>query len=166
MRTSKVFLALAFFNLTVSCGLLQNTTQKTSKDSHEFTSETDLWNAAGQHKNQQSHSLNLYSDSSNHGYQVQLWPKGQFKYSATAGFEGEAEKVLITGNLQGIKKGAKSAGSSTQESARSITKVKTKAKGKAVQTAAEKKSAPSVWWVFGSLALLCIVMIYYLKTKC
>ncbi len=41
----------------------------------------------------------LITDSSHNDYTMVLWPKGNFKLSIANGFEGEAEKILLKGNV-------------------------------------------------------------------
>jgi hypothetical protein len=45
-------------------------------------------------------SLTLKRDTLNNSYTVQIWPKGKFSYNAAVGFEGDAEKILITGTVK------------------------------------------------------------------
>lgn len=40
----------------------------------------------------------VFTDSSTHNYKLEILPKGNFSYHPLDGFDGQAEKVIVTGN--------------------------------------------------------------------
>jgi len=165
MRTYKVIFCLSLVYFYLSCGLLQRTTLTTDKDNQEYSNNTRLSVAKAQEQQLESQSLTFFTDSTNHDYQVQLWPKGPFKYSASSGFEGEAQKVLISGNVKGMRKGNGSTTSKAKGSSLEVLDHQASGKAKTEQSSVIKKSARSVWWVFGSLILLAVLLFYFLRLK-
>lgn len=165
MRKYKVAFYIALFYALTSCGLLQRNTTTSTEDRQDLSGKVDMVTAAAQEKNMESQSFTFYTDSTQHGYSIQLWPKGHFTYSPLNGFEGEAEKVLVTGNLNGVKKGNGTTVLKANESERTELKLKTSEKGKAVQKATAKEKVPSAWWVFGGLVLLAGMLMYFLRLK-
>lgn len=164
MRSYQIIF-ITILSFLTSCGLLQHTTTTTTKDDQEFLSKADLSTAASRQWNLESQSLTFYTDSTQQNYAVQLWPKGQFTYSPLNGFVGEAEKVIVSGHVQGVKTGGGSTVSKADESSHMELKLKTVEEAKAQQTAVVKKTVPSAWWVFGCLMLLAAISIYFLRLK-
>ena len=156
---------MAQFYFAMSCGMIQNTAKTTDKSTEQFSSTADLSRSSLTEQKVESQSLTFFTDSTNQNYTVQLWPKGSFKYSALTGFEGEANKVLISGKVAGLKKGTNVTGSKNQHSEHAELKLNTAHKGKTSQTAVTKKSRPSTWLILGGLVLLGALFIYLLKLK-
>lgn len=45
-------------------------------------------------------ALFLHQDSAKHRYELLIWPKGKFSFSADSGFSGEAAQVMLSGSRQ------------------------------------------------------------------
>jgi len=165
MRTLKVIFYLALFYFAMSCGMMQHATTTTDKSTEQFSSTADLSRSSLMDKTDETQSLTFYTDSTNQSYAVQLWPRGPFKYSASTGFEGEAEKVLISGKVAGLKKGNSTTDFKSKQTGHAELKLETASKGKASQTAVIKNVTPSPWWILGGLTLLGALLFFFLKIK-
>lgn len=97
-RWAKAFILL--FLTMNSCGLMK----KTEKTLQESSAMLEISKHTKSNYAQENNSNSVYmvfeKDSVQQAYQVQLWPKGKFTFSAVNGFEGEAERILISGELQ------------------------------------------------------------------
>ena len=147
------------------CGILKDTSKITDNNHTLVNQELAMQLSIDDAQVKKASVLTLYSDSSHQDYSVQVWPKGHFTFSATNGFEGEAEKLLIKGRTQHLEAGAVL--SSLDETTRASAKIKVDQHDKLVsdQKLTVKKSTVSVKWVItGSLMLILIVFIFY-KTK-
>lgn len=78
-----------------SCHILQKDKQTLKRLAKKEEHQIEAKHASFSEQNQL-----LVIDSSNNDFTVLLWPKGNFKFSLTNGFEGEAEKVVIKGKQQ------------------------------------------------------------------
>ena len=165
MRTYKVIFCITVLYFIMSCGMLKNSTKSSAEESREYANESALAGSTDQRQSKESESLIFYSDSTNHAYQVQLWPKGPFKFSAATGFEGEAERMLFSGNLRGSKKSTESVTSKTERTDHAQLNVQSKEKAKSEKTSVLKKTTPSVWWVIGGLGLLLILVTSFINLK-
>lgn len=94
MKNYRYLLGVLFIS---GCGLLKNTSTSTQNSQLLLKQKADLRLTAHRDWLKDSASFTFYQDSANQNYSIQLWPKGAFTYSAAAGFSGEADRILITG---------------------------------------------------------------------
>jgi hypothetical protein len=108
MRSS--FLALAGLILLLpACSGLRNLerNQQSTRVAADSTVHLEAVQSIQQEKVLET--LTLERDSLNSHYSVQIWPKGKFSYSAAHGFEGSAEKIMISGAVKQGKQSLSSA---------------------------------------------------------
>ena len=73
-------------------------TKKVSDQSNQrYENSTEIKSTRKDDHTLESVNMIYQKDSSQAAWQIQLWPKGRFMFSADKGFEGEAQKILITG---------------------------------------------------------------------
>lgn len=164
MKKIKVISCLVLINCLMGCGLQQRTST-TNKEKKEYSKTSDVSLSEMEQVLLEAQSLTLFTDSTHQDYQVQLWPKGPFTYSASTGFEGEAEKVVISGDIKGLKKGTGSSMLKTNASSQAELESKTSAKLNMDKSEVIKKAAPSAWFVFAALLLLAVLILYFLRFK-
>jgi len=118
--------------------------------------ETSLQLQEQQDWDSKSGQLNLYKDTSNLQYSIQIWPKGTVSFSSESGFAGEAEKILIKGKAAAGKIG--SSLSTKQQHHQSNQQGVLRQKDKDVQHHKSKvfKSAPEWKWHLVGLMLLAL----------
>jgi len=119
-----------------------------------------------EHSNKQSWAKGntLMLDTSNSEYVVQITPLGKFRYSAENGFEGMAEKVLISGKAskRQILHQQQHMGEQLQHQKRS--QESTQLKTKALHTEKERKGQSSILWI-GLLLVPSLGLAYWLRGK-
>jgi hypothetical protein len=91
--------------LLPACGGMRNVERKQESMRLSRDSSVHLQHMEIQAEQKVENMVTLRRDSMNNNYSVQIWPKGKFSYSAEHGFEGTAEKILITGE---VKRGKRS----------------------------------------------------------
>jgi len=156
--------ALLLLATCSSCNLFKNTNTEISKDHESASKKSQLTLSEQKDWLSNSNETVFLKDSSNHNYEVQIWPKGLFSFSPEKGFNGEAGQVLIRG--------------STQESMETATtsKVEARDKGKVAVNLSQqqkivadynqkiKKSWPSWKWLLAGLVLI-VAASWYLYRK-
>lgn len=144
--------------LAYGCGLFKNTGTDRENSHQLLSAERELKTLEQKDWLDKSGSINLYRDSSNLNYTIQIWPKGAFNFSQNKGFSGEAEKILVQGSAK-VGSLATAIYSSEQRDKATISKtVAKKSKQVSDEHLKVKQSSPSWKWVLaGSLtvALLC-----------
>jgi len=90
--------------LFCSCGVLNDKYFSRNLSASSFENATDLKRKTVTDKIDHSIRLVAEDDSLHQSWDIQLWPKGKFTFSPDRGFEGEAEQVLIKGDLTGSSK--------------------------------------------------------------
>ncbi|EDM37885.1 hypothetical protein PBAL39_15709 [Pedobacter sp. BAL39] len=76
---------------------LQRSLNKNDDKASKSTQLTSSWEGL-----KEMSYFTLVRDSGSRQYQVMLWPKGPFSFTEDGGFTGEAEKVMITGNVSSV----------------------------------------------------------------
>lgn len=89
--------------IVIGCSLFKDvaTQRNMKKEMIKSSKEEDLKLSLSRTK--QDRVFLLTQDSGNSRYQVLLWPKGQFSFNTETGFVGEAEKLMIEGNVSSLK---------------------------------------------------------------
>lgn len=163
MRTNSYYLIML---LSLSgCGLLKDTSKSVDADHVSLEEQMALKLSVDAVQGQKASVLTLYSDSANEDYSVQFWPKGHFTFSAANGFEGEAEKVLISGKTQRV--GAGSTLSNLEEVAQTSTQLNVDQLDKLIsdQKLTVKKSTVSLKVVLTGAALFILFAFIFYKIK-
>jgi len=102
MKKKNMWLLVA--PLFCSCGVLSDKHVSRNLSDSSFETATDLKRNTVTEKTDHSIRLVAEDDSLHQSWDIQLWPKGKFTFSTNRGFEGEAEQVLIKGDLKGSSK--------------------------------------------------------------
>ena len=110
----------------------------------------------------EQHFLEWKLDSLNSTEVLQIWPRGRFTFSPERGFEGEADRLVLTSGSKNV--------ATVLQRKDSLVKVQDKVKAetqlqaaqKAVKKNTVKTESPSFWVIAGML-LLVIVTGYALK---
>ena len=164
-RLHHVICCILSISVILSCGMLQRSVKETNDFESERLISTALQQQNHLEKQTEAESVTFYADSTNHQYQVQVWPKGDFSFSADKGFQGKANKVLITGNLKGSSKGAGKTKTGQKVTDQSRYNQQSKNEVKSAQSSVTKKRSPSAWWLLGAVLLLSAGILTYYKFK-
>lgn len=115
-----------------------------------------------------STGFTFYTDSAQHDYTIQFWPKGRFTFTAENGFSGEADSILIKGSSReqvGYSRMVR-----LQEKDQGSVKEKLRVSNRAIHKQAHIVKTNSDWgkWVGGGLILIALLDYYYifLKKRC
>jgi hypothetical protein len=100
----------------------------------------------------------LVSDSVNNNYRVDIWPKGKFSYNAERGFEGTAEKILISGNLRQAKHALTRINSTEKTDLRFKNNLETQKKTIEVKKATSLKTNVSWKTILGFVLVFCCLI--------
>ena len=142
---------LMMFLFSFGCSLLKNSKVITEQSKQVRKSNTDLTFSEKKDVIRKSTDFVLYSDSMNHDYRIQFWPKGVFTFSAENEFVGEADSVSINGS----NRDRFSYSGITRFEERDMGKVEGKFKQRAQlvsnQLAKTKTGSVSWLWVFAGL---------------
>ncbi|MCD0487909.1 hypothetical protein LPB86_06695 [Pedobacter sp. MC2016-14] len=122
--------------------------------------------AVTQQASTDQHFFEWKLDSLNSTTTVQIWPKGKFKFSQEFGFEGEAEKVLLTGTLQKSATGLKLKDSTGSTQIGIKSEFSEKKEARAANKSTVKTERPAFWLLIGlAVLVLAAVLIYkFLKS--
>gem|GEM_PF-753797 len=113
------------------------------------------------HSTNRANRLLVVNDSMDHQYSAEIFPKGQFHYSPSEGFRGEASRIVVKGQIKRRLTSADSAAASSsldkQKSAglkeNAMSRKSTELKEKEVK----KPGGVAIWWLvllFAGLALV------------
>lgn len=146
------------------CGLLNKTDKRTeqsksSSDHLEQSKTTMEDDSSGK-----SLQMAFEKDDVQSAYAVQLWPKGVFKFSAENGFEGEAERIVISGQLKEQRNRTKLAANEQQHKGKQETVEEkiTQKKNTSTQETRETKF-DFRWAILGILFLIISCILVYRK---
>lgn len=83
------------------CSLFKNTSTEMERTHQLSSNQKDYRLTEQKDWLSKSGSITLYKDTNHADYSIQIWPKGMFSYSQEKGFTGEADRVMIKGNVSG-----------------------------------------------------------------
>ena len=151
--------------LFCSCGVLNDKHVSRNLSDSSFETATDLKSKTVTDKTDHSIRLVAKDDSLHQSWDIQLWPKGKFAFSPDGGFEGEAEKVMIKGDLNGRTK-YKMSEATTKESKSNIENgfaqtQKQKQEEKQVERSSQVNITSVV--LLGFLIIICFLTIISVK---
>lgn len=92
-----MFLAIIF----CSCNLFKNTSTEMERTHQLSANQKDYRLTEQKDWLSKSGSITFYKDTNHANYSIQIWPKGMFSYSQEKGFTGEADQVMIKGDVSG-----------------------------------------------------------------
>jgi hypothetical protein len=102
LTRSKYPLLAGLLLVLSSCGGMRNVEKDRAKEQIVLDRSMSLQYLDRLKSERKIKSLLFKKDSSSGSYQVQIWPKGNFKFSADQGFEGNAAQVLVQGTTQQV----------------------------------------------------------------
>lgn len=86
--------------LLSACGGIRNVEKHGEHTKSSSDSSLSVLQVQVQQKAKALEQLTVKTDSTKRSYIIQIWPKGKFSYSAEHGFEGMADKILISGKFK------------------------------------------------------------------
>jgi hypothetical protein len=144
------------------CSTMHDRLKTTEADHKMLNSSNEQKLAADSEYYSKSASLLLFNDSSDQDYTLQIWPKGKFTYSAANGFQGEAEKMLVSGKMKHASSGSKLSGA--DQHGKSSIQLLTKQKQKMAsghESTVKKKTISLKWMIAGVVSLVIIGFVLY-----
>jgi len=148
----------------MSCGMMKQTKKTSDQSNQRYGNNTEIKSTLNDDHSLKSVNMVYQKDSSQTAWQIQLWPKGRFVFSAGKGFEGEAEKILITGlhrsesSLEGLN--------TSDEERKLAIKSDVKQKIKAESSAKKEVVSASLSWKWIVILLfIASAMIFWLLRK-
>ncbi|SFH35546.1 hypothetical protein [Pedobacter insulae] len=148
MKTSYLNITFALATLT-SCHILQK-----DKLTLKNLAQKEQLQLIEQRNTLSEQSHLVLIDSSHNDFKMTLWPKGKFTYSLAKGFEGEAEKIMITG-VQARQKVLKL----KQETKHDSTKVTLHYQNEAKTKTISQKNKFNVGYSWGWVIVLVIILV-------
>ena len=155
---NRVVIILLLFLLSTACNLFKNTSTAIDQSHQLLTKQTSLKNLEEKDRNSTSNRLTFYKDSDHQQYQVQFWPKGRFTFSSEQGFSGEADQVIISGNLNRTATAAQLVHVDEQDKGKISTNLSQQEKKVFDQRQKVSKSFVSWKWVLAGIVILSIML--------
>ncbi len=151
---------LALFLLFLSsCAVLKN--KQTEERASTSSSETSQVQTNAQSGSQQQTRILTFADSSDHQYSAEIFPLGEFHYSAGEGFTGTASRIIIRGKLKTATAGKDSSTVSqqTEQQTTQLSHAETKNEASAVTRQKQTKHSNSVWlWLILASCIICLIL--------
>ncbi|MGX5687391.1 hypothetical protein [Arcticibacter tournemirensis] len=150
---------LLFFLFLSSCAVLKNkqTEERSSTSSQEAIQQQTTALSGSQ---QQTHIL-TFTDSSDHQYTAEIFPLGEFHYSAGDGFSGTASRIIIHGKLKtaGTGKDSTTTNQQTDQHTTMLSHAETKDSASEVTRQKQTKHSNSVWlWLILASCIICLIL--------
>lgn len=154
----KILIGLSF---TIhSCGLMKKTEKTTEYSSAMLDSSSHTKSISSQENNTNSLRMVFKKEDVQLAYQVQLWPKGKFTFSAEHGFEGEAERIVISGEAQQNTNLAELSTMQLQNKEQQQSEKQERKTQKEIEKKEIKSISTDFRWVIGGVVLLILVGIW------
>jgi len=161
----KVWIVLSMAIGIYGCSLLKRNSSQSSNAAYRGEEQTSLHELSERDSTSEVLTMQYERDSLQETYTVQLWPKGSFSFSAADGFEGEAERILITGNRQQMQQYGGIQHSAVRKQEKKTTDLDQQKKVSAVQKAQRKTSNPDYRVLIGLIILLIIAWRWLQKVR-
>jgi len=146
-----------------SCALLKSTKKTSEREKQSASSEISVKQSFRSSGEKNSNSLLLRRDSGTNTFQVRIWPKGAFTFSAENGFEGIADSMAWYGNSEGLRTASSQQHSQEKNSMVAETTVKAISAERAEQKKTKSESWLPVKWVLVGALVLALVTWYVLR---
>ncbi|MCD0489792.1 hypothetical protein LPB86_16230 [Pedobacter sp. MC2016-14] len=148
-----------------ACKLLKNVNTETEKQAQSSRSTNSMQLKQRNALSTDQHFLEWKLDSSSTSAVVQIWPKGKFKFSQEDGFEGEAERLVLTTHSEKSERGLKVKDSLTKiENQLDLETLQREVK-KQEQTKIAKTETPAFWLIIGVAAMVIAGVFIYKLLK-
>jgi len=149
--------------ILTSCSLMNKTTKNSEAHQYEMTSNNSLKTDLQQEKLTLTDSVFDSDQINTTSFDVFLWPKGNLKFTADGGMEGNFDSVLVKGQrAQKTKTHGKLLRKITDKSAL-LTQIEEQKKEKVEEKKLSKKSLPDGKFILAILILVIILLIYAKK---
>jgi len=139
--------------LLQGCGVFKKVTtdEVTDKQSSSILEQSKLNTSRMSQSSQNFFEWQL--DSTNTSDVIMIWPKGRFTFSASHGFEGEAEKIFFKSDVQKSQLGIRVTDSLATEEEHLKLEQKLKIKDEAEVKTTTKKESPAFWPVIAAVLI-------------
>lgn len=152
----KVWVVLSIAIGIYGCSLLKQNSSQSSNATYRDEQQTELHELKEKDSTAEVLTMHYERDSLQEAYTVQLWPRGKFSFSAADGFEGEAERIVITGNRKQMKQNGGLSNSTARKQEKKTTDLHQQKKVSVAQKAQVKTSIPDYRLLIGFIVLLII----------
>ncbi|MCX2483747.1 hypothetical protein [Pedobacter sp. MR2016-24] len=161
----KIWIVMSIAIGIYGCSLLKRNSSQSSSAAYRDEEQTELHELTEKDSTSALLTMHYERDSLQEAYTVQLWPKGRFSFSAADGFEGEAERILITGSRQQMLQQGGMQNSTSRKQEKKTTDLDQQKKLSAVQKAQIKTSKPDYRLLIGFIILLIIAWRWLQKVQ-
>jgi len=164
MRITLLRYTLSYLALTISsCGLMKKTEKKVNESKY-LSAQTKQMNEVTEASDSgKTIKMVFEKDDMQSAYSVQLWPKGSFRFSAENGFEGEAERILISGQMKEERNRKELSGTEQQHSGRQeITSAQSSQEQGIKKEEIREIKTDFKWVILGIMVIIaCFTWVYY-----
>ena len=160
----KNMISVLLLILFYGCSLLKNNSTEISKTHGLAVKKSNLAVLEQKDWLSKSSTTIFFKDTSNHQYEVQIWPKGAFSFSPDKGFTGEAGQVLIRGSTQESMESAGVSRVEEKDKGRMAVNIDQQEKVVADHSDKVKETSPSWKWLLAAL-ILTLASGWYLYRK-
>ena len=144
-----------------SCNLFKKVHSETVRDQRNSKVLDEVQLTASRSMQTNQHFLEWRIDSMNKNDVAMIWPKGKFTFSALAGFEGEAERILIASSLSQSENALKTQDSLVSEENQIKTGWLHKSSDWSQSTIKTKTQSPAFWLTIAVFFILMTGLIIY-----
>ena len=152
----KVWIFLSGVMWIYGCSILKQNSRESSNATYSEEQQMEIHELNEKDSTSDVLTLHYERDSLQEAYTIQLWPKGTFSFSAANGFEGEAERILITGSRQQILQHGGMQNSTVRKQEKKTTDLDQQKKVSVAQNAQVKTSRLDYRLLIGFIILLII----------
>lgn len=155
---------ILFLLFLSSCAVLKN--KQTEERSSTSSQEAIQLQTTGLSGSQQQTRILTFADSSDHQYTTEIFPLGEFYYSAGEGFSGTASRIIIHGKLKtaGSGKDSTSTNQQTDQHTTILSHAETKNEASAVTRQKQTKHSNNVWlWLILAGVVFCLIVFVFKK---
>lgn len=145
------------------CGLLKQTVKTVDATRQDSTLKTEVNLKDERELVKKSLSLTTKRDAAGATYQLLLWPKGKFTFSAEKGFEGEADSIRLNGEDWAFENHSEILSTDDQQKAQLAVEGKQELKTKSVQEKTSIKSYADYKLIIGLTVMLFVLLFWFLK---
>ncbi|KAA8482019.1 hypothetical protein BDE36_1128 [Arcticibacter tournemirensis] len=153
---------LLFLLFLSSCAVLKNKqTEEQSSASSQEASQVQISALSGI---QQQTRILTFADSSDHRYTAEIFPLGDFHYSAAEGFSGTASRIIIHGKLKtaGSGKDSITANQQTDQHTALLSHAETKDSASEVTRQKQTKHSNNAWlWLVLASCIICLILVVF-----
>ena len=162
LRTSQLTMTITAMMLCLSCNLLKKVSTETVSDQNSSSVKDETKLSANHSAQTNQHFLEWRLDSTNANDMVMIWPKRKFTFSALHGFEGEAEKILLTSSVRRSGTTLSLKDSLVNENKQLHLEQQHKGKSQSQAKTSVKKETPAFWPII-AVVLIAVAGVFIYK---